>query len=378
MVKKRNFYLVVVIMLCPITLFGQMDMTRFKDNYFIEESDSNKVYLNIKNTNYFRNNEFFNDLDEGFTTFASLINATVKYYPSSRSKLETGIHLVNYYGRDKFDKVRPIIRFQYRLTKNLNFVIGSLYGTVNHDFIEPVFRQERYIDNNIESGVQMLYDSKYIHSDLYLNWEKYIFRTSLKDKEVFTVGWTNEFRLFKKERRLKVNIPVQFLTAHIGGQVDTLSQPLESLTNFVLGAHVGYKFDGLVNEIGAKIYAVHYKDISDIPKRKFRKGNAFYPIIYGKSKYLNVYAGYWNANSFIVPRGEPIFGSASVIKNISLPNRELFIFKAELFYEFSKGANIGARYETYYNLHGGKYDMSYGCYINLNRDFFLKTVKIFK
>jgi len=377
--KKFSALLLLLTLLHTVECFSQTDNTHFCESTKFEAADSNKLYLGIRNINIFRNNEFFNNIDEGYTTFGSLVNPTLKYYPTSKIKIEAGINLVSFYGTDKVDIIKPIFRAHLKLNKNFDFIMGSLYGTANHNFIEPLFRQEHLMNKNVESGMQILYNSRFLYSDLYINWEKYIFRTQKSEREVFTVGWSSEVKALPDDSRLKINFPIQLLVAHIGGQIDTLPVPIESISNFAGGIDIGYKLDGIIKEVGFKTYFARFKDISGEKRLKFKKGYAFYPFFYTKTKFLNLYGGYWNAHDFIAPRGEPIFSSVSYInEEFVFRHRNLMVLKAELIYPFAKGLTVGARYESYYNLDEKQNDFSYGAFINFNRDFFLKTIKLFK
>lgn len=366
---------------------GQLNQSSFHDNIQISQSDSGKLFLGIQNYNLFKNNEYNNNIDQGFTIFGSAVNTSLKYYPTSKILIEGGVHLLAYYGTGKLDRITPIIRFQYQPYINFRIVIGNLYGGLNHGFIEPLYRFERYIEDSPETGLQLLYTSNHFDSDLYLDWRQYIFRDSYSEKEKFTLGWNSKVKFLNPETPFQVELPVQILCIHSGGQVDTTSIPPVTLMNLATGAIVKYRFNNnIVSEAGVIFYYALYNDLSHEKNQIFKNGNAIYPLVYAKSKLLNVYFGYWNASNFIAPLGEPIFSSISYIdENLSFPERELILFKIDFHHQISRGAFLGVRYEGYYDLLGTnineketQYDFSYGVYINFNRDFFIKEIKKFK
>ena len=133
-------------------------------------------------------------------------------------------------------------------------------------------------------------------------------------------------------------------------------------------------------------YYALYKDLSHEKNQIFENGDAIYPLVYAKSKYLNIYLGYWSGSNFIAPLGEPIFSSVSHIdENLSFPVRELIVFKFDFHHQIARGAFLGVRFEGYYDLLGTnineketQFDYSYGVYMNFNRDFFIKAIKDFK
>ncbi len=383
--RIRIFILFIFIL--PLPVSGQLDQTSFQVEKQICQSDSGKLFLGIQNYNLFKNNEYFNNIDHGFTIFGSAVNASLKYYPTSKILIEGGIHMLAYYGTDKLDRITPIIRFQYLPYSNFSIVIGNLYGGLNHKFIEPFYRFERFIEDPPETGIQLLYTSSHFDSDLYLDWREYIFRDSYSDKEKFTVGWNSKVKFLNPEKPFQIELPVQILCAHSGSQVDTANIPPVTLMNFATGAIVKYRFsNNIISEAGVILYYAAYKDLSHEKNQLFINGNAIYPMVYAKSKCLNVYFGYWNASNFIAPLGEPIFSSISYIdENLSFPERELILFKIDFHHQIARGAFLGVRYEGYYDLLGTniyekerQYDFSYGVYINFNRDFFMKEIKKFK
>ncbi len=382
--RIRIFILFVFIL--PLRILGQLDQSSFQDNIQISQSDSGKLFLGIQNYNLFKNNEYYNNIDQGFTIFGSAVNTSLKYYPTSRILIEGGIHMLAYYGTGKLDRITPIIRFQYQPYRNFSIVIGNLYGGLNHGFIEPFYRFERFIEDSPETGLQLLYNSSRFDSDLYLDWREYIFRNSYSEKEEFTVGWNNKVKFLNSENPFQIDLPVQILCIHSGGQVDTTGTPPVTLMNFTAGAIVKYRFNSIISEAGVMFYYALYKDLSHEKNQTFKNGNAIYPMVYAKSKWLNVYFGYWNASNFIAPLGEPIFSSISYSdENLSFPERELILIKIDFHHQITRGAFLGVRYEGYYDMLGTnineketQYDFSYGVYINFNRDFFIKEIKKFK
>jgi len=370
----------------PLSVSGQFDHTSFQENIPILQSDSGKLFLGVQNYNLFKNNEYFNNIEQGFTVFGSAVNASLKYYPTSRLLIEGGIHMLAYYGTGQLDRIAPVIRFQYQPFSSFNIVIGNLYGGLNHGFIEPFYKFERYIVDSPETGLQLLYASNHFDSDLYLDWREYIFRNSYSKKEEFTVGWSSKVKFMNPEAPFQIELPVQLLSTHSGGQIDTSSVPLVTLMNFATGAIFKYQFKHIVSEAGVMFYYALYKDLSHEKNQIFENGDAIYPLVYAKSKFLNIYLGYWNGSNFIAPLGEPIFSSVSHIdENLSFPERELILVKFDFHHQIARGAFLGVRFEGYYDLLGTnineketQFDFSYGVYMNFNRDFFIKAIKDFK
>ena len=384
--KMKGWIVIFLTFILPIPAQGQLDQTAFQESIKIYPSDPGKLFLGIQNYNLFKNNEYFNNIEPGYTTFGSAVNASLKYYPTSTILIEAGIHMLTFYGTDKFDQITPIIRFQYQPFNSFNIIFGNIYGGLNHGLIEPLYRFERYMEVPPETGLQLLYTSTHFDSDLYVDWMNYIFRDNYSEKEKFTLGWINKAKLMNPERNLQVEFPLQILSTHMGSQIDTSDISVETLMNLATGAIIKYRFNSIISEVGAIFYYALYNDLSNEKTQSFDNGNAIYPLIYAKSKWLNVYLGYWNANNFIAPLGEPIFSSISHIdENLTFPKRELILFKFDFHHKITRGVFLGVRYEAYIDLLGTsiqenktQYDFSYGVYINFNRDFFITDIKKFR
>ncbi len=363
--------------------FAQPDQRPFLEKSSFPKKKKQKFYFKIQNENIFKNNEYSNLIEPGFTIFGSQLNTSLKYFPTSNTLIEGGIHLLYYYGTDKLNRVLPLFRFQYSPFRGLQIVFGNLFGSLNHGFIEPLFRFENIIEQPPETGLQFLYQTDRIRTDLYLNWQNYLLRNSYSEQEQFTMGFSGNFKLLKPKHKLQVEIPVQFLSTHKGGQIDTLDLPVVTLMNLVAGTRVSYHFTGFFKEVGATVYFPFYRDLSHEKNQSFNQGNGFYPGIYTKSKIINLYFFYWKANDFIAPLGEPLFSSVSTIDDqVVFPERKVLSFKIDLHHKIANGIYIGGRFESYYDILGDTNiektphnDFSYGVYINFNRDFFLNKVK---
>jgi len=380
--KMKQGLLLFIVLLFSMGLEAQYDYTSFYTSPKTDSLQTQKLFLSLENQNLLRNNEFFNNIDPGFTVFGSLLNTTLKYSPVQNFLLEGGIHFLKHYGENRFDRVVPLFRVQYAILPELQVIMGNIYGGLNHNYIEPFYRFDRFMEDPPETGLQFLLNTTRIHSDLYINWEHFLHRDGYNDEEQFTLGWTNNFSITSPESQLKLSIPVQLLAHHIGGQIDTLNLPDGSLVNYAVGISLGYRLPGMVTEIGVQLHGIGYRELASPAQMPFDKGHAIYPLFYTRLKWADLYLGYWKAYHFIAPRGEPLFSSISNIQpSLVFPERKLFVFKLNIHHQIATGISIGARYEGYYDLKGtlpgitqSHYDFSYGMYINFKRDLILKKM----
>ncbi len=382
----KKSLLLIIFTVSISSLFAQLDQAAFTESHIINRADSNKLFLSVINQNIVKNNEYFNHIIPGYTLLGSQANFRLKYYPTKNTMVKGGVHLQYYYGMDKIERVMPLITFSYTPVKGMYFVLGNIYGGFFHNYPEPVYKFERFMEDPPETGFQFLYNNRWFHFDFFVNWRYFLLPDDLNHKEKFTAGISSYLNLFKPESRLQIQIPVQFLYNHKGGQYDTLDIPLETLQNTVLGIKMSYAFQGFIKTVGANFHYITYKDGSGEKLQPFENGHGIMPEIYLKSKFVNLHAGYWKSYQFIAPIGEPLFSSVSYRPEYEgdvFPEREMFYYKLDIHKKISQGLFFGVRYEGYLDILGnivgpddGHHDFSYSIFINFNRDFFLlKTGK---
>ena len=89
--------------------YSQYSQTAFLEKPAIDSSNSHKLFLRVQNQNLIRNNEYFNNITPGYTFAGSIINTTLKYFPTENIKMEAGVHLLMNYGHDELSRVFPVL-----------------------------------------------------------------------------------------------------------------------------------------------------------------------------------------------------------------------------------------------------------------------------
>ena len=325
---------------------SQYDNSAFCISQYINPKDSNSLHLTIENGNYFKNMYYTdNAFEAGYKEIGYFVQPQLAYYPNGRTKLSAGIYLLKYSGLSNYTQEQPVLSFQYHIWDGLDMVLGTLYGTTNHNLIEPVFQFDRYINEHVENGLQFLLDKSRIKSDLWLNWEQFIFNLS-PIQERFTVGSSNTFQLTNSDSRFQLKIPVQFLFAHRGGMNTTQSAPVQTLFNLVYGVDAVYNINGaLFRRIGIRGYVAHYADLSTKKEQPFVNGYGLYPNFIMEGKHWDIMLGYWNACKFIAPRGDYLFQSVSELdSSYTEARRQLLNFKLTYHHTIKKGIELGTRF----------------------------------
>lgn len=336
-------------------------------------SDCEKeLSIKIEGTSFLKNNEYFNNFTKGFTGIGFFFKPTVEYYLTSSTKMNVGAYLLKYSGVKKFTEAIPIFSVHQKLSENLDLIFGSLYGTLNHRIEEPLFKFDRYYQNNVEYGLQFWYHSSFVESDLWVNWEKFIFKDSPFQEE-FTVGNTSMFNL-QKNNKFETQIPFQILITHKGGQIDASSNETFSIANGLFGLKFSYKTNQ--NKLTFEPLFFWYKGLglpdSGVNSQKAKLGNAWYFKLKYKRKHFNSLIGYWQSNNFIAPKGEHLFLSTSDFDDAFFqPKRKLVTAKLETNYNISKSVQINFRVDGYYDLINSNTSYSTGLYLLINDSFFV-------
>lgn len=355
--------------------FGQFDNSIFSNYKPINENDSLKLWVSFDNQNFIHNNEYFNNLYDGYTYLGYLFSPKLIFQPSPKIKLQAGWFFIKYSGRDEFWRSVPWFSCQYKFSKNVDLLLGNIHGTVEHNLIEPLYSFDKHFTNNPEQGVQFLGNFKHFEGDLWLNWENFIVPGDTF-QEQFTLATTSKIKFYKPENKLRFSIPLQGMATHKGGQGGTNSSFLQTYFNTASGFELEYLPSlNSKKRFGTKNYFVTYNDASDSSFQYYSKGYGIYCNLFAKVGNFDFMAGYWYSEHFIATRGEFLFQSVSNKYTIWWePNKQLITSKLQFSHNINNGIKLAIRAETYYDVIRYNFDFSYSFYLTINEDFFLKKI----
>lgn len=371
---KRYLILFYFLLIGLSPLISQTNDFYYFQDFQIQPSDTSKLFLQIDNTNFIKNNEYFGNIAEGYTLLGFNLAPRFVYYPSSRIKLSAGANFLSYYGRENELKTSLLLSFQYKVLPHFDFILGNIYGSLNHRLIDPLFDFERYLSNNIENGVQFLWKSDRIFADLWLDWEQQIFQDD-PFQEKFNVGLSSEFVIFQKENRYELSVPFQNLIRHEGGQINSNSdEPLKTIFNNATGLKFSKKINQkFIHQLDLSSFIVNYQDLSPNKRQMYIDGTASFTSFELTNTNFDLLFGYWYGEQYIAPIGNPIYESYSRTKfYVEEPVRQLVIGKLNYQKDVYSGINLGFRFETFYDLMGSNLEYTWTVMVVLNEKFFLK------
>jgi hypothetical protein len=376
-------YQEIMRLLCIVLLFvlssfhGQSQIpVAFSTDHFISPADSQKLSFRFSDQSFFKNNEYFNTLNEGATLIGFQAEPTVVYHPGPTTRLEAGGRFLKYFGRDGIYRIEPVFRFQYQPVSYFQTILGTLYGGSNHGLIEPLYRWEKDFTDPTENGVQFLFKTKRLKADVWLDWEKFILPKDSFQEEL-TVGTTFGWYLLPADRKFNIEIPIQALVSHHGGQITSINKPLQTILNYASGFNaLLHPETGKIKEINFEFWYMGYTDMSPQKLQAFRRGYAIYPRTGIDICNFTAQAGYFHGDMFISPKGETLFHSALIpYDGEKRPIRDLATFKLSYRKQIQKGISLAAYVETYTDFEVPQTDYCYGLHLLINRTFFIAKVR---
>ncbi|MBP8758770.1 MAG: hypothetical protein KBH61_01580 [Parabacteroides sp.] len=401
-----NFFFLVLIILGTPLCSAQIQDNVFMSDYKFDPAKKGQLSVEIDNISFFQNNEFSSDLVKGYTLPGMWLQPKAVFYPLDNIKLEAGLHLLRYWGANKYPSfaytdiakwkgnqyqsgvhLLPIFRVQVALSDHLDLILGTIYGGANHRLIDPLYNPELNLSADPESGLQLKYTSKVLDLDTWVNWESFIFETDTH-QEAFTFGVSSKIKLNNSDARLHFYLPVQALAQHRGGEIDTIfTNSIQTNINAAAGVGVTYAMNcGALKQINFELMgSLYYQQAGNIIP--FEKGYGIYPKLSVDVSDFRFKAAYWQCDKFVSLYGSPFFGSLSTAYKDRTYTKPGFI-SAGLEYSrsFGKGFSLGADLDIYKHFAVDTFDpalgplkeqsamsFSAGVYLRINPSFLIKS-----
>lgn len=373
----RIIILFIIIIFSIQSTIAQIQ-TQLIENNFFQPSDSQSFSIHVSNTNFFKNNEYFNPLNEGYTLLGFGLAPSLAYRPSATTRIEAGAHFLKYAGDSGFYHIQPLFRFQYQPSDWFQLVAGSIFGGQNHQLIEPMYQWERSITHPVENGLQFLVQSNRVKADVWLEWERFILNQSPFQEELL-FGTSLSWKLLPNERFFDIYIPFQTTVQHRGGQKPNTSVDLPLLTvanyatAFQTDCNINKRF---IKKISASLWYLGYHDLSPQKLQNFNSGSAIYPKLNIELSNFNIESGYYIGNQLMGTKGNPLF-YASLLPSTtdSYKHKQLLTLQFSYNKIISKGISLTVYIESYNELIHNLYDYNYGLHLIFDREFFITHLK---
>ena len=326
---------------------------------------------------FFKDNEYFNKIVDGYTLYGTQLNPQLVYYPTKNLRLEGGVFLWKDFGNPVLKQVRPTFRAIWTTGKQ-QIILGNIRPHLAHSYIEPMFNFERVMLNPLEEGIQVRYQGTRLFVDQWVDWQRQQYRYSNYQEEV-AGGISSSYRVSRDGSRWNVAVPFQFTAIHHGGQIDTLDKPLQTVFNEALGLEARRSLTGsTVQAMRFSGYVLGFQDYSFTKGQfPFRNGRALYLNATVETRYLDVMLSYWQGQRFISPLGGDLYqGVSRTVSNPEFIDRDRQLLFVRLMRDFriADAAVLTARVEPVFDFNARLLDYSLAMYFNFRQEWLLGNV----
>ena len=341
------------------TALAQIDNRSLENVFPLDSTVSKRLTFQFSTLYFVKNNEYFNEIADGYTLWGYQMNPRIAYQPAANVSLTGGVFLQYDFGQQGFAQVLPTftIKIQH---KNWDYLFGTLDGSVNHRLIEPLYNFERLLKSRVENGLQI---KKITNKSFFDFWISYPKTTGpgQSSQEIFWGGISSE-RLIHTKNNFSLRWPLQFTGFHLGGQNLAIALPIRSAFHLNTGLTFDWKLSQkFLKNIEFTPYLMGFNEIADQNK----SGWAFYPNLIFHTSAFKMQLSYWQGKNYVADFGGDLYQSISRKYgnlNYEEPSRNLLIVRFIKEIQVIQNFNISIRFEPHYDFINHKFEHSEGVY----------------
>ncbi len=324
---------------------------------------------------FVRDNEYnHKDLMKGYTLPGITLAPSVSYQPLWNLKLEVGVHMIHFWGANNYPNanytnldaitaqstsrafhVVPTFRANLQLTPQVNVVLGTLYGKSLHGLSMPLYNDEVNLTGDPETGVQLLWKNHWLSWDMWVNWQKFIFKHD-KGQERFAYGLSTRFFPSRRAARTQCYIPLQMVMQHVGGEINTEAEDrtIKTWLNAATGAGINIPLRTKVPaSVNVEATANYYSQQSGTAL-PFSHGVGLWTKASVKVWHFGATLGWWQSHEFIPILGSTLFSAMSTSQEgVTLDNPRMFFLRGEYAQTLGKGFSWGVHVDYSYHAQTG-------------------------
>jgi hypothetical protein len=404
----------IIIFAIVFLLGNQAVISQIFDGIFmsysrIDSTRRGEWSMEVDNLTFFKNNECNSSFQKGYTLPGFWLQIKSLYQPFDNLRIETGAHSLWFWGTNRYPghvykelatlnetensqkvHVAPYLRAHLKISDHLNFVMGNIYGGANHRLIEPLYNPELNLTSDPENGMQLLFNSKVLDLDLWLDWQSFIFKNDTHH-EVFLSGFSSKVKVNDENSKFHVYFPVQNLIRHEGGEINTL-HGVYTTVNSSAGAGIRYNTAANVLKYMSLEFDFLFNKNPRNAENLSYEGRGYYGKLAFQIKNFNISTSYWKSDNFTPMYGNPFYGSTSYKhEGMYFYKPSMLHFLADYVYPIGKSFELGINAEIFCFLSGYLYspgseerfpftlennrNFSTGVYLRMNPEFLLKKFR---
>lgn len=328
-----------------------------------ELSDSVSTSVSVKSSSYFYNYEYFKNTAKGYTQPGFSLVPTLQLQLGNKLLLGAGAHLKKYWGTAPFGEVEPVVFARYEAAKNFFVQVGTLESSNGHLLSEVLYNPLHMVDYRQENGLQLRYFGSSVFAEAWVSWEHYI-KEGDNDQEQLTAGGSLMFQLLPEQSSWELNVPVQLVFKHIGGQINDKTDPnkkVRTMSNLSLGLQLAYKLDSKGTRLGILVQPVKFNDSYDKKPVKGNSGNgAVATTLFYGSPSLDVRIGHLYSRNFYSILGDQVYNNITF--DYSTIDDKRSMYSGALSYHKQAYRGVQFRFDTaaYYDPSYSDVDYYYG------------------
>ena len=269
-------------------VLSQLNNTAFYRSTPFYANQQGDVRLVLDGLGFTKNNEYFNRFADGYTLFGYQFNPRLAYCLSNTVRLDGGIFIRKDFGAPGIYQAQPTFTIRYQKERS-QLVFGTLQGSLNHRYIEPLYDFERVLNQRVENGVQYLYKSPRLWLDSWINWQRMIYKGSPYQEQI-AGGVSAEYQAWQStDSSTRVVLPLQFTAQHHGGQIDATQLSLLTVFNVAGGFSYERHFKSpWLKKIYTANYLTGFHDHSNTYQLHFKNGYGLYVNAGIQTRYQDV------------------------------------------------------------------------------------------
>lgn len=340
------------------------------------KSETGSLALRLKSISFIEDNEYINPIVEGYTLLGFFLQPELVYNPSSKVSLSGGVHILKYYGSEKFSKVLPVFSTTLSLTPKTFLRIGTLNGPDMHQFFDPHFYSERLYNSYVEDGMQLTHSDKNFFTDTWISWEHFIFKGD-STREQFTAGESFRYTSDPVAELISFEIPIQVQLKHFGGQITEYKQNVESFINIAGGVKVNFD---LAHKKWGQLGIEYLQFLNNLKAGDTiagtTHGNASWLRLLYSYKAFSLQTGFWKSHDFYAPNGNPIYGNISTFQpDFVIHNRRLINNSVSIKLLAATSLELYLGVDLYYDIDTRRTDQTYTFHLNFDKLIHLSSLK---
>ncbi|NMM46934.1 hypothetical protein [Marinigracilibium pacificum] len=354
-------------------LISYLSFSQINNQAFIRPGDSldsisGKFYLNLNSNAYFKNNEYFGEIVEGYTLFGYNMVLSAGYGFNENFTVEAGAFARWDFGKQDYNKLLPYFRIDYHKNKD-QLLFGNINGWLAHNYFEPMYEFENFMTNTPELGIQYLRRGKWYDLDVWVDWQNMIYPGD-STKEEIAGGLVFDNRIINNNS-ITIGVPFQFKVYHRGGQIDVSQASLITRTNIAIGPKINFKLsdESVVKNLEGSFYWLNFNDGSGTQLLPFSKGTGIMAnaLIHFKNK-SQLLLSYWDSSDYYSYQGGRLYQSMSTEygNGAYQENRQLLFLRYTYDLTVADDSYLTFRAEPFYDFQNSSLDYSFAVYFNVN------------